>query len=87
MLTTAQRNELHRADNAKAIRVAIYEVGMWGAAVFVAAKVAELWPNYEWFPLAMAVAMVVNLGVTRHRDWKAMEFLEEQLDRDEDEQD
>jgi len=48
-LTTERSDEvdaLHRAIEAKGIRIAIFMLGYWGALLFGANKAAELWPQY-----------------------------------------
>ena len=48
-LTAERRAEvdaLHRAIEAKGIRIAIFTLGYWGALLFGANKAAELWPQY-----------------------------------------
>ena len=48
-LTAERRAEvdaLHRAIEAKGIRIAIFMLGYWGALLFGANKAAELWPQY-----------------------------------------
>jgi hypothetical protein len=47
-LTTERSDEvaaLHRAIEAKGIRIAIFMLGYWGALLFGANKAAELWPH------------------------------------------
>ena len=47
-LTAERRAEvdaLHRAIEAKGIRIAIFMLGYWGAHLFGANKAAELWPH------------------------------------------
>ena len=48
-MTTERSDEvdaLHRAIEAKGIRIAIFMLGYWGALLFGANKAAELWPQY-----------------------------------------
>jgi hypothetical protein len=48
-LTAERRAEvdaLHRAIEAKGVRIAIFMLGYWGALLFGANKAAELWPQY-----------------------------------------
>jgi hypothetical protein len=42
----AEVDALHRAIEAKGIRIAIFTLGYWGALLFGANKAAELWPQY-----------------------------------------
>ena len=84
MLTPAGRNELNRAINSKAIRVAIFDVGIGLAILFGADTAAELWPEYRMYPLYAAAVVVVGLGIGRYNDWKSIAFLEERLGQDED---
>jgi hypothetical protein len=82
MFTSERRNELFRAAQVKAIRVAIFEVGYAAVFLFGVNKAAELWPEYRSMPLVMAVIVFMALYYVRYLDWKAMARLEELLDKD-----
>ena len=84
MLTPVKRNELNRAINSKAIRVAIFDVGIAIAILFGAQSAADLWVEYKTFPLVVAALMILGLGISRYTDWKSIAFLEKRLDQDED---
>ena len=86
-LTAELRTELDRAKHGKAIRVAIYDLGIFIGALYAAEKVAVFWPQYATLPITFAVGLWISLMFSRWTDWKSLEFLEQELDRDEDERD
>lgn len=86
MLTPIKRSELNRVANVTSIRDAIFEVGSWIGALFVADKVADQWPELLWLPLVLGGSMWLYLSIDRHLERKSIRSLEEQLDRDDGEQ-
>ena len=87
LLSAEQRNEFDRAKNAKAIRVTLYEVGIFIGALYLANKVGEIWPQYGAAVVTGVLGMWIALIISRQKDWKSLSFLEERLNRDEDERD
>ena len=86
MVTPIKRSELNRVANVMSIRDAIFEVGSWIGALFVADKVADQWPELLWLPLVLGGSMWLYLSIDRHLERKSIRSLEEQLDRDDGEQ-
>ena len=86
MLTPAKRSELNRGADVKSIRDAIFEVGSWIGALFVADKVADQWPALLWLPLVLGGSMWLFLSIDRYLERKSIRSLEEQLNHDEGEQ-
>ena len=71
-LTTERSDEvaaLHRAIEAKGIRIAIFMPGYWGALLFGANKAAELWPQYfTKAPFWAAVVAFLGFAWNSYRD-------------------
>ena len=71
-LTTERSDEvdaLHRAIEAKGIRIAIFMLGYWGALLFGANKAAELWPQYfTKAPFWAAVVAFLGFAWNSYRD-------------------
>ena len=74
-------DELHRAIEAKGIRIAIFMLGYWGALLFGADKAAELWPQYfAKAPFWAAVVAFSGFAWNCYRDygdWRLLSLLEE----------
>ena len=74
-------DELHRAVEAKGIRIAIFMLGYWGALLFGADKAAELWPQYfAKAPFWAAVVAFSGFAWNCYRDygeWRLLSLLEE----------
>ena len=83
MLTPEERNEFDRAKHAKAIRVAIYEVGCAFIALFAADQAARFWPESPSFTLYVAAVAFIWLAVERYNDRKSLSFIEKRLEEDE----
>jgi len=47
LLSAEKRNEFDRAKNAKAIRVTLYELGIFIGALYLADKSGEIWPHVD----------------------------------------
>ena len=82
-LTTEKSDEvdaLHRAIEARAIRIAIFMLGYWGALLFGANKAAELWPQYfHKAPFWAAVVAFLGFAWNSYRDiedWRSLRLLE-----------
>ena len=82
-LTTERSDEidaLHRAIEAKGIRIAIFMLGYWGALLFGANKAAELWPQYfHKAPFWAAVVAFLGFAWNSYRDiedWRLLSLLE-----------
>jgi hypothetical protein len=86
MLPPVTRNELARVASVASIRDAIFEVGSWIGALFVAAKVADQWPELLWLPLVLGGSMWLYLSIDRYLERRVIKSLEEQLGHDEDEE-
>jgi hypothetical protein len=78
------RNELDRAKNGRAIRVAIYDVGLLLGLLYAAEKTLVILPEYAFVAVGAAVWMWLYMAVARWRDWRALTSLEKNLDEDED---
>ena len=60
---------LHRAIEAKGIRIAIFMLGYWGALLVGANKAAELWPQYfTKAPFWAAVVAFLGFAWNSYRD-------------------
>jgi hypothetical protein len=84
MLTAERRNELDRAKNGKAIRLAIYELGTLVGAIYFSSLV-DL--KFEPFTLraaimGLAVGLWVYMISSTFREWRSLTFLENRLDED-----
>ena len=86
MLTPIKRSELNRVANVTSIRDAIFEVGSWIGALFVADKVADQWPELLWLPLVLGGSMWLYLSIDRYLERKSIRSLEEQLNHGDGEQ-
>ena len=89
-LTTERSDEvdaLHRAIEAKGIRIAIFMLGYWGALLFGANKAAELWPQYTKAPFWAAVVAFLGFAWNSYRDledWRLLRsknLSEEEFDK------
>jgi hypothetical protein len=73
-LTAERRAEvdaLHRAIEAKGVRIAIFMLGYWGALLFGANKAAELWPQYfAKAPFWAAVVAFLGFAWNYYRDYE-----------------
>ena len=87
MLTAERRTELDRAKHGKAIRVAVYDLGIFIGALYGASKIEVMWPDLIWSAYIFAGGLWVGLITARTQDWKALTYLETRLDGDEDEAD
>ena len=85
MLTAEQRNQFDRIKNTRAIRVAVFDAAIAIGAILLVAHIAKSWPQYAGVALLVAGGLWVGLIIERYRDWKSLTFLEEHLNRDEDE--
>ena len=83
MLTAMRRTELNRVAQARAIRVAIWDVACGFVVLFAVNLVAELWPDYWAVPLSAAAVVFIGFTVNRYDDWKAMSYIERRLEKDE----
>jgi hypothetical protein len=79
---------LHRAIEAKGIRIAIFMLGYWGALLFGANKAAELWPQYfTKAPFWAAVVAFLGFAWNSYRDledWRLLRsknLSEEEFDK------
>src|SRR5262245_15400394 len=67
---------LHRAIEAKGIRIAIFMLGYWGALLFGANKAGELWPQYfHKAPFWAAVVAFLGFAWNSYRDledWRSL---------------
>ena len=86
MVTSIKRSEFNRVAHATSIRDAIFEVGAWIGALFVADKVADQWPDLFWLPLVLGGSMWLYLSIDRHVERKSIKSLERQLNHDDSEQ-
>jgi hypothetical protein len=92
MLSTQKRTEFGRTKHAKAIRVGVYDHGIFIGGLFladrVADRVAQHWPQYAIPAFIVIVAAALSFLFTkRYKDLKSIEFIEDQMSRDEDEGD
>jgi hypothetical protein len=76
-VTYKKRDELDRAINAKAIRVAIYDVGILIGLLFAASKSHVILPGHEWVILFAAFAMWALLVLQRFRDRQSVRGFEQ----------
>ena len=81
-LTDEQRSQMHLGTQSRAIRVAIYDVGILIGLLFAAEKAPQLWPEHSGVVLAAAVGMWVSLVFARYKDWRTIEHLENRLTDD-----
>jgi len=86
MVTPITRIELNQVANVTSIRDAIFEVGSWIGALFVADKVADQWPELLWLPLVLGSSMWLYLSVDRYLERRAIRSFEDQLNQDDGEQ-
>jgi hypothetical protein len=86
-LTDEQRSFFNRATHSKAIRVTLYDLGIFIGALYFADKVAIMWPQYANAALAGLLGMWAWFIVDRWKNWKSLAYLEEQLNKNEDERD
>jgi hypothetical protein len=78
-VTYKKRDELDRAINAKAIRVAIYDVGIFIGFLFAASKSHVILPGYEWVIQFAAFAMWAILVVQRFKDRQSVRGFQQRL--------
>src|SRR6516162_66852 len=88
-LTTERSDEvdaLHRAIEAKGIRIAIFMLGYWGALLFGANKAAELWPQYfAKAPFWVAVVSFLGFAWNCYRDyedWRLLTLFENRSEKE-----
>ena len=81
-----EADALHRAIEAKGIRIAIFMLGYWGALLFGANKAAELWPQYfARAPFWASVVAFLGLAWNCYRDygdWRLLSLLENRLEKE-----
>jgi hypothetical protein len=88
-LTAERRAEvdaLHRAIEAKGIRIAIFTLGYWGALLFGANKAAELWPQYfAKAPFWAAVVAFLGFAWNCYRDledWRLLALFKKRSEKE-----
>jgi hypothetical protein len=81
-LTDDQRSQMRLGTQSRAVRVAIYDVGILIGLLFAAEKAPQIWPQYSGVVLASAVGMWVSLVFARYKDWRTIEDLEGRLTED-----
>jgi hypothetical protein len=60
-LTDQKRSELNRAINSRAVRVAVYDVGILIGLLFAADQSHSVYPNYTWLIQASAIGMWASM--------------------------
>src|SRR5215831_15478038 len=79
-------DELHRAAEAKGIRIAIFMLGYWGALLFGADKAAELWPQYfHKAPFWAAVVAFFGFAWNCYRDsydWRVLTLFKNRSEKE-----
>ena len=82
-LTVEERTELARAKHAKAIRVAIFQVGFAIVALFAADRAFELWPQHvKSLPFVIATILGISMAIHAFHDSKSIEFIEKRMNED-----
>jgi hypothetical protein len=81
-VTYKKRDELDRAINAKAIRVAIYDVGILIGLLFAATKSHVILPEYEWVIQFAAFAIWAILVFQRFKDRRSVRGFEQRVAHD-----
>ena len=76
-VTHKTRDELDRAINAKAIRVAIYDVGIFIGFLFAVTKSHVILPGYEWVIQFAAFATWALLILQRFKDRQSVRGFEQ----------
>ena len=83
-LTAERRAEvdaLHRAIEAKGVRIAIFMLGYWGALLFGANKAAELWPQY-FAKAPFWAAVVAFLGFAWNYYWRVLTLFKNRSEKE-----
>lgn len=87
--TAEKRSELNQATQAKDVKAAIHDVGIFIGVLFAVDKVVEIWSRSHLTSVALiiiAVVFFIYVAVSRVRDWTSMQSMQslvQQLPRDE----
>jgi hypothetical protein len=69
-------HSLDRNKHARAIRIAIHDLGFWIGALFIGAQAASWSPEYRPYAIGVGVGMCLWMWGERYKDWKAIDFVE-----------
>ena len=81
-MTVEKRSEINRSINSRAIRVAVYDVGILLGLLFAADKSQGILPGYESLIQAAAFGMWGGLIFQRISDWRSMKHSEERITKE-----